>query len=162
MKPALEHTPAGRTVPPLGMAAIVIMATGYGWVGGNFSTATDTVPVKLAITLGHMIFPAALAVLAGLLAAHPGSPPTRSAVTAIAWLSVLFAAVSTVYALANPDPNAFGPHNLADYAAVVILLAGALLWLLHHLVPLAPRQWPRNAVGEEPAARSSSRQAPRR
>jgi len=162
MKPALEHTPAGRTVPPLGMAAIVIMATGYGWVGGNFATATDTLLVKLAVTAGHLVFPAALAVLAGLLAAHPGSPPTRSAVTAIAWLSVLFAAVSTVYALANPDPNAFGPHNLADYAAVVILLAGALLWLLHHLVPLAPRQWPRNAVGEEPAARSSSRQAPRR
>ena len=159
---ASAHIPAGPAVPLFGMAAIVIMATGFGWVGGNFATATDTVPVKLAITLGHLIFPAALAVLAGLLAANPGSSAARRAVTAVAWLSVLFAAVSTGYALANPDPNAFGPHNFADYTAIVILLAGALLWLLHHLVPLAPRQRPRNAVGEEPAARSSSRQAPRR
>jgi|SRR6516165_755792 hypothetical protein len=155
MKPALEHTPAGRTVPPLGMAAIVIMATGYGWVGGNFATATDTLLVKLAVTAGHLVFPAALAVLAGLLAAHPGSPPTRSAVTAIAWLSVLFAAVSTVYALANPDPNAFGPHNLADYAAVVILLAGALLWLLHRFAAPAPQRRPGNTVAEGPAEHSS-------
>jgi hypothetical protein len=52
--------------------------------------------------VGHLIFPAALAVLAGLLAANPGSAPARRAVTAVAWLSVLFAAVSTGYALANP------------------------------------------------------------
>ena len=155
MEPTLEHTPASR-VAPFGMAAIVIMATGFGWVGGNFATATDTVPVKLAITGGHLIFPAALAVLAGLLAANPGSPPARRTVTAVAWLSVLFAAVSTGYALANPDPNAFGPHNFSDYTAIVILLAGAVLWLLHRLVPPAARQRPPNAAGEQPAARSSS------
>ena len=56
MEPTLEHTPASRAVP-FGMAAIVIMATGFGWVGGNFATATDTVAVKLAITVGHLIFP---------------------------------------------------------------------------------------------------------
>jgi len=157
MEPTLEHLPAGRAVPPLGMAAIVIMATGYGWVGGNFSTATDTVPVKLAITAGHLIFPAALAVLAGLLAANPASVATRRAVTAIAWLSVLFAAVSTGYALANPNPNAFGPHNLADYTAIVILLAGAVIWLLRRFVPQAPRQQLPTAVGEQSAAHHSSR-----
>ena len=155
MEPTLEHTPASRAVP-FGMAAIVIMATGFGSVGGNFATATDTVAVKLAITVGHLIFPAALAVLAGLLAANPGSPPARRTVTAVAWLSVLFAAVSTGYALANPDPNAFGPHNFSDYTAIVILLAGAVLWLLHRLVPPAARQRPPNAAGEQPAARSSS------
>ena len=155
MEPTLEHLPAGRAVPPLGMAAIVIMATGYGWVGGNFSTATDTVPVKLAITAGHLIFPAALAVLAGLLAANPASVATRRAVTAIAWLSVLFAAVSTAYALANPNPDAFGPHGFADYTAIVIVLAGAVLWLLHRVVPMAPPRRPPTA-GKQPAAHSSS------
>jgi predicted permease len=154
MEPTFEHPPAGRAVPPFGMAAIVIMATGFGWVGGNFATATDTVPVKLAVTAGHLLFPAALAMLAGLLVANPGSAAARRAVTAIAWLSVLFAAVSTGYALANPNPNAFGPHNLADYTAVVILLAGAVLWLLHRVVP-APRRGPRDAVGAQPAARNS-------
>ena len=156
MEPTLEHTPASRAVP-FGMAAIVIMATGFGWVGGNFATATDTVAVKLAITVGHLIFPAALAVLAGLLAANPGSPPARRTVTAVAWLSVLFAAVSTGYALANPDPNAFGPHNFSDYTAIVILLAGAVLWLLHCFVPLVPRQQPRTAATEEPAQHQPSR-----
>jgi uncharacterized PurR-regulated membrane protein YhhQ (DUF165 family) len=126
-------------------------------VGGNFATAADTVAVKVAVTVGHLIFPAALAVLAGLLTANPGSPAARRTVTAVAWLSVLFAAVSTSYALANPDPNAFGPHNFADYTAIVILLAGAVLWLLHRLAPPAARQRPRNAAGEQPAAHSSSR-----
>ena len=36
------------------------------------------------------------------------TPAGRRAVTAVAWLSVLFAAVSTGYALANPNPDAFG------------------------------------------------------
>jgi len=48
---ASAHIPAGPAVPLFGMAAIVIMATGFGWVGGNFATATDTLSVKLAITL---------------------------------------------------------------------------------------------------------------
>ena len=156
MEPTLEHTPASR-VAPFGMAAIVIMATGFGWVGGNFATATDTVPVKLAITGGHLIFPAALAVLAGLLSANPNSPATRRGVTAVAWLSVLFVAVSTGYALANPDPNAFGPHNFADYTAITILLVGALIWLLHRVVGPAPKQRPRNAVGEQPVQHNSLR-----
>jgi len=161
MEPTLEHPPASRAVP-LGMAAIVIMATGYGWVGGNFATVTDTMAVKLAITAGHLIFPAALAVLAGLLTAHPGSAAARRTVTAVAWLGVLFAAVSTGYALANPDPGAFGPHNLADYTAIVILLAGALLWLLHRLLRPAPRPRLPQAAGEQPAAPSTLGQAPGR
>jgi len=70
---------------------------------------------------------------------------------------VLFAAVSTGYALANPDPNAFGPHNFSDYTAIVILLAGAVLWLLHCFVPLVPRQQPRTAATEEPAQHQPSR-----
>ena len=156
MEPTLEHTPASR-VAPFGMAAIVIMATGFGWVGGNFATATDTVPVKLAITGGHLIFPAALAVLAGLLAANPGSAAARRAVTAVAWLSVLFVVVSTGYALANPDPSAFGPHNFADYTAVVILLAGAVLWLLPRHQRDEAVQQPRTAATEEPAQHQPSR-----
>ena len=98
MEPTLEHTPAGPAVPRLGMAAIVIMAAGFGWVGGNFSTATDTLPVKAAITLGHLIFPAALAALAGLLVTSPASVATRRGVSVIAWLSVLFAVVSAFQA----------------------------------------------------------------
>jgi hypothetical protein len=63
-------------------------------------------------------------VLAGLLTANPDPPGTGRAVTRVTWLSVLFVAVSTDYAPANPNPNAFGPHNFAHYTAIVILLAG--------------------------------------
>ena len=77
----MHKPPTTRAVPPFDMAAIVIMATGFGRVRGNFSTATDTVPVKSAITLGHLVFPAGLAALAGLLAANPGSAAPRRAVT---------------------------------------------------------------------------------
>lgn len=141
-----DETVHRRAMPWLGPAAIVIMATGYGWVGGNFATSADSLPVQVAITLGHLIFPFALAVLAGLLAAVPGSPAARRAVTAVAWLSVLFVAVSTGYALANPDPNAFGPHNFADYAAIVILLAGAVGSLLRRFIPLAAPRGRRSAA----------------
>ena len=53
MEPALEHAPAGRAVPRLGMAAIVVMATGFGRAGGNFSTATDTLPVNFIHTANN-------------------------------------------------------------------------------------------------------------
>ena len=153
MEPTPEQAPARTAAQRLGMAAIVIMAAGFGWVGGNFSTATDTLPVKVAIALGHLIFPVALALLAGLLAVNPRSVATGRTVTAVAWLSVLFVAVSTGYALAHPNPNAFGPHNFADYTAIVILLAGAVLWLLHNLALGAARPRARRAVGEQPAQR---------
>jgi predicted permease len=136
------------------MAAIVVMAAGFGWVGGNFSTSTDTLAVKVAVTLGHLIFPLALALLAGLLIASPASAPARRGVTVVAWLSVLFVVVSTGYALANPNPDAFGPHNFADYTATVILLAGALAWLLHRFIP-GPRQ-PGGAATASPARDFSS------
>ena len=151
-----EQPSANGGVSRLGMAAIVIMAAGFGWVGGNFSTATDAVAVKVAITLGHLVFPVVLAVLAGLLLATPHSPGVRRAVTIVAWLSVLFVAVSTGYALANTDPNAFGPHNFADYAAIVILLAGALLWLLRRFLSLAAPRRPRVAAAESSASRNSA------
>jgi hypothetical protein len=48
-----------------------------------------------------------------LLIANPHSPGAGRPVTAVAWLSVVFVAVSTGYALANLNPNAFGPHNFA-------------------------------------------------
>lgn len=146
MKLKPEQPSADGGVSRLGMAAIVIMAAGFGWVGGNFSTATDAPAVKVAITLGHLVFPVALAVLAGLLIANPHAPGAGRAVTIVAWLSVLFVAVSTGYALANPDPNAFGPHNFTDYTAVVILLVGALLWLLRRFVPVAAPRRPRDSL----------------
>ena len=132
-------TTAGRATSRLGMAGIVIMAAGFGWVGGNFATSSDTLPVKVAITLGHLIFPLALALLAGLLMASPAAAAAGRAVTVVAWLSVLFVVVSTGYALADPNPNAFGPHNFADYTAIVILLAGAVLWLVQRFIPSLPR-----------------------
>jgi hypothetical protein len=73
----------------------------------------------VAVTLGHLIFPLALALLAGLLIASPASATARRGVSVVAWLSVLFAVVSTGYALVNPNPNAFGPRNFADYTAIV-------------------------------------------
>ena len=146
-EPGPAITTASRAASRLGMAAIVIMAAGFGWVGGNFSTSTDTVPVKVAITLGHLIFPLVLALLAGLVIAAPASAAARRGVTVVAWLSVLFVVVSTGYALANPDPNAFGPHNFADYAAIAILLAGATLWLLQcFMLRAVAGQWSRSAA----------------
>ena len=130
------------------MAAIVVMAAGFGWVGGNFATSTDTVPVKVAITLGHLIFPLALALLAGLLIASPASAAARRGVTVVAGLGVLFVVVSTGYALADPNPDAFGPHNFADYTAIVILLAGAVLWLLQRFIPLAAAAQPGRAAAD--------------
>lgn len=139
MEPQTAITTASRATSRLGMAAIVIMAAGFGWVGGNFTTSTDTLPVKVAVTLGHLIFPLALALLAGLVIASPPSAAARRGVSVVAWLGVLFVLVSTGYALANPDPNAFGPHNFADYIAIVLVLSGSVAWLLHPWLPVTRR-----------------------
>lgn len=157
MEPKPAISTASRATSRLGMAAIVIMAAGFGWVGGNFSTSTDTLPVKVALTLGHLIFPLALALLAGLLIASPASAAAQRGVSVVAWLSVLFVVVSTGYALANPSPNAFGPHNFADYTTMVILLAGAVAWLFHRFIPRAAARQPgRNAADYPPSAHRES------
>ena len=153
MEPAPAVTTAGRAASRLGVGAIVVMAAGFGWVGGNFTTSTDTVLVKVAIAVGHLVFPLALALLAGLLFASPAAAAARRGVTAVAWLSVLFVVVSAGYALANPDPDAFGPHNFADYTAIVILLAGAVLWLLQRFIPQTAAAQPgRTATDHSPPA----------
>ena len=68
-------------------------------------------------------------------------------------------AVSTGHALANPNPNAFGPHNFADYTAIVILPVGAALWLLQRHVPVATLR-SRGTAGERPAPDDSATGAP--
>lgn len=94
-------------------------------------------------------------------------PRVRRGVTAVAWLAVPFAVVSTGYALANPNPDAFGPHNFADYTAIVILLAGAVAWLLHRFLPHAvvseaPRRRPRTAADDRPVEQRSADRCRRR
>ena len=78
------------------------------------SSSTD----RLRRSVEDLIFPLALSLLTGLLIASPTSAAAWHGVTVVARLGALFTVVATGYALANPNPNALGPHNFADYTAI--------------------------------------------
>jgi hypothetical protein len=70
-------------------------------------------------------------------------------------------AASTGYALANPNPNAVGPPNFADYTATVILLAGSVvLWLVQRYMPVATLRRTCGAAGERLEPNDSGTGAP--
>lgn len=81
MKPNPKQPSTTATVSLLGTAAII--RPGLWLCGGNFSAATEALPVKLARTAGHLVFPVALALLAGPLVANPHWLGTGRAVTAV-------------------------------------------------------------------------------
>lgn len=73
---------------------------------------------------------AVLKVLAAQLFSSRPSNRAHRGVTIVACLAIASVVGTTGFALTHPNPNAFGPHNFADYVPVIILFAGAGIWLV--------------------------------
>lgn len=114
-------------------AALLILASGWGWIGGNFSQPDFAIGTQILITALHAL-PCLIAVVLGALyLVAPAASWGRTGVTAFALLSAVALAVIIPLGVTNPDPNSFGPHNFADYVPVGLLLVGIGAWFVSQL-----------------------------
>ena len=126
----------------LQVAAIVLMAAGWGWISGNFVQPV-TYTFGIIADILHVLPLVALLLLSmAFFRASDTLPQTvtpskgaRMGISIIAMFSILALAVFIILGAINPDPNSVGVHSFEDWMPVVVLGAGTLLWLAS-LVPL--------------------------
>lgn len=112
---------------------VLVLASGWGWTGGNFSQPDFALGTQVIITILHAL-PCLIAVsLGALYLVVPAPRWVRTAVSAFALLSAVALAVIIPLGVANPDPNSFGPHNFADYVPVAALVVGIGAWFASQL-----------------------------
>jgi len=129
------------------IAALLLMTAGFAWTAGNFAQPDTSLGVQVFTTVLHAL-PIALTILFALPLLQRRDDGPRWARRGVATLAVLYT-IGLIgigaYSVANPDPNAFGIHNMADAEPALVLAAGNLLWLtsLIHgraLVALTPQR----------------------
>jgi hypothetical protein len=114
------------------VAAIFLMAAGWGWTAGNFvqplntpwgpiADAIHVLPLALLLPLSLRLVGAAMAGIA--------SRGARNGITALALYAIIGCVVMIVLGVTNPDPNSVGVHTAEDWMPVIVLNAGTLLWL---------------------------------
>ena len=119
------------------VAAIFMMAAGWGWTAGNFVQPANTSWGAVADII-HVI-PLAALLLCGLpyvaaAAAGKAASGQRNGITAVAVYGIVGCSVMITLGLINPDPNSVGVHTFEDWMPVIVLNAGTLLWLVSLLV----------------------------
>jgi uncharacterized protein YhhL (DUF1145 family) len=117
----------------LKVAAVVLMAAGWGWIGGNFTP----VGASIGNYLLHCISIVLLLIMSMQMFRLAGSHQRAEAHTG--WVNIamsIFAVVSIIgcivlitLGIVNPDPNSVGVHNFADWFPTIILNMGTFLWL---------------------------------
>lgn len=115
------------------VAAIFLMAAGWGWTAGNFVQPANTTWGAVADII-HVI-PLAALLLCGLpfiaaAASGRASRGVRNGITAVAVYGIIGCSVMITLGLVNPDPNSVGVHTFEDWMPVIVLNAGTLLWLV--------------------------------
>ena len=113
-------------------AAIIFMATGYGWAGGHYIPADSNIFAYLFqfVVLGLLI----------LLSIHFLSLPeneTRSShwsirgLTIFSGLSLIINIGNIIHGAFNSNSMSFGSHNnFADLVPIAFLITGSGLWLV--------------------------------
>lgn len=110
--------------------ALLLMASAWGWNGGNFSQPDLALATQVFVTALHYIPVALIVVLGGLLLVAPRPAWTRVAISAVAAIGAVALAIIVAFGLTNPDPNSFGPHNFADYVPVALIVVGIGTWFV--------------------------------
>ncbi len=123
------------------VAGILLMAAGWGWVGGNFVPDNQ---IYLYNALAHLVPILLLLVLTLRFFADAAVPDAGGTHTAwgrvglnlFAVLSLLGTLILILIGLSSPDPDAIGVKTLPDWFSTIILDLGTLLWLTT-LIPSA-------------------------
>ena len=136
MKTNTQHSTMTNTstvISKLKIAAVILMAAGWGWIGGNFTPLGASIWNYLA----HCIAIVLLLIMSMQMfrmsdsrqqpAAH--SSRVTIAMSVFAVVSIIGCIVLVTLGIINPDPNSVGVHNFADWFPTVILNMGTFLWL---------------------------------
>ncbi len=135
------------------IAGILLMAAGWGWVGGNFvpdnqvylyNALAHFVPILLLLALSLRFF--AEVYIQEAAGAHTEWGSIGLGLFAV--ISLLSTIVLIFLGLSNPDPDAIGVKTLPDWFSTIILDLGTLLWLTT-LIPAAHPGTGPTAVGHE-------------
>lgn len=121
------------------VAAVILMASGWGWISGNFVDPFLPFFFGGFIDLVHFV-PAAVLLLLSMRyfrasgvevreSAGSGGASVRTGISVVAVFSILACAVFVLLGLTNPDPNSLGVHTIEDWLPVIVLNAGTFLWL---------------------------------
>ncbi len=128
------------TISKRQVAGILLMAAGWGWIGGNFvpdnsvylyNALAHFVPILLLLGLAIQFFQ-------GMLqgsSSSSGGGRASIGLTLFAVVSLLGTVVLIVLGLSNSDPDAIGVKTLPDWVPTIILITGTVLWLTS-LVPI--------------------------
>jgi hypothetical protein len=116
----------------LQIAAILLMAAGWGWICGNFVQPVTQGYGQFADLMHFLPFVALLLLSVRFFSnavAGIRSHGSRVGITIVAAFSILSLIVFIVLGAINPDPNSIGVHSVEDWMPVVVLGAGALSWV---------------------------------
>jgi phosphoglycerol transferase MdoB-like AlkP superfamily enzyme len=124
-------TSTQNTIFKAQLAALLLMAAGWGWICGNFVQPVSYGFGQFADVLHVLPFVALL--LLSLRLFQPQGTTSRGArigINIVAAFSILACVVFIVLGAINPDPNSVGVHNFEDTMPVIVLNAGTLLWFV--------------------------------
>ncbi len=111
------------------VAAVLIMAMGWGWIDGNFvpddpryfyNALLHCIPLVILLALGLRFFRYSGQELPG---------QRNTGLTIFAVFSLIGLVVMIILGASNPDPNAVGVKTLPDWFPTILLAIGSLLWL---------------------------------
>ena len=134
----IEATPAARA-PRVAratflaqVAALFLIAAGWGWNSGQFvqplNTSWGPIADSLHIIPLVILVPLALRYIGAALDGAPARG-TRNGITALAIFGIVGCTVMVVLGATNPDPNSVGVHTAEDWMPVIVQNAGNFLWL---------------------------------
>jgi hypothetical protein len=128
-----SHGPVAARTASLGTGRVVaalLMVIGIGWNAGLEAQPFHPAIVGISALAVHILPLAALmfllvpALRSGLAGAHPGRGISIAAAVALA-----FGIFTTIFSATHPHAS-MGIHHINDALPIVILEAGALLWLV--------------------------------
>ncbi len=129
---AVAPTHPARDAAPerLPLLAVLTMAAGLGWIGGQYPWPGTSRTDQLLVTGAHLI-PLVVVAVAALALLGGRRNPARVALTIVAGCIKATTVVAIVLAVSSPD--GFGPHTLLDWIPVGLANAGGGLWLLSEI-----------------------------
>ncbi|MHB8595626.1 MAG: hypothetical protein ACYDER_02310 [Ktedonobacteraceae bacterium] len=117
------RTIAEQVISPRKLAAIIIMASGGGWLAGNFIMPDDPLWNML---LHGISLPIMLILGLALLQGHKWA---SVATNIYAVLSIMGLIVMIIIGASSASASAVGVKSTGDWIPVIITVVGCLLWL---------------------------------